>query len=76
MTPHLSPYVRPVDEADAARAWARYQDALARASKPRPAPTPPPATAREHAWLFVQSALAMGLVVAVLLAVVWIGGGR
>jgi len=38
--------------------------------------TPPPLTARDHLWLFVRSALAMGAVVAVLLALFWIGGGR
>ena len=39
-------------------------------------PSPPKLTAREHVRLFVQAAVAMLVVVAVLLALFWIGGGR
>lgn len=52
-------------------------DRVERAMRRGPAPvTPPPATARDHVRMFVRSALAMGAVVVVLLALFWIGGGR
>lgn len=74
-TPHTSPFVS-YDAATVA-AHERYRASLDRARQQRPAPvTPPPATARDHLWLFVRSALAMGAVVVVLLALFWIGGGR
>ena len=74
-TPHQSPYIS--YDAETLAAHERYRASLDRARQQRPAPvTPPPATARDHARMFVRSALAMGAVVAVLLALFWIGGGR
>lgn len=74
-TPHQSPFVS--YDAETVAAHERYRASLDRARQQRPAPvTPPPATARDHARMFVRSALAMGAVVAVLLALFWIGGGR
>ena len=75
MTPHQSPYIS--YDAETVAAHERYRASLDRARQQRPAPvTPAPATARDHLTMFVRSALAMGAVVAVLLALFWIGGGR